>query len=154
MICKILRRTTRRSIMRRAVPRRGDICTRRKCRSTPPLQVKAPRQRYMPPSPYDKQRRYISYGNKRHTVCPTHLKEDIRSTPCPYRARITCRFCPRCNDDARRENPASPHRIIAAPTKWMTPEYPPHRHPSAAPRAVPLNRLHRVRGRNGEMQLR
>ena len=105
MICKILRRTTRRSIMRRAVPRRGDICTRRKCRSTPPLQVKAPRQRYMPPSPYDKQRRYISYGNKRHTVCPTHLKEDIRSTPCPYRARITCRFCPRCNDSTRRENP-------------------------------------------------
>ena len=62
------------------------------------------------PSPYDKQRRYISYGNKRHTVRSTHLKEDIRSTPCPYRARITCRFCLRCNDDARRENPASrPH---------------------------------------------
>ena len=101
------------------------------------------------PSPYDKQRRYISYGNKRHTVRSTHLKEDIRSTPCPYRARITCRFCLRCNDDARRENPASPHRIIAAPTKWMTPEYPPHRHPSAAPRAVPLNRLHRVRGASG-----
>lgn len=49
----------------------------------------------------------------------------------------------------RHASRLTPYGIVAALMPRMTPEYPPHRHPSAAPRAVPLNRLHRVRGAGG-----